>query len=155
MSIVKFWSGNIQVLPSGSFPLVRWEYLAKRCLPLIRIAQVTYTLIWYTGVKTADNTVTSALLNAGIRNTLFQAFHIRSTPPASRLWRGEEVWKEHSELAFSNLHAWWSPVCCQSLPSFCHLTFCLMLVCVWGAAATLIVHYFRERVGGGRERERG
>lgn len=63
------------------------------------------------------------------QESLSSISHQISTPTFP-LWHVEKVWEEHSELAFSNLHAWWSPVCCQSLRSSSHLTFCLMLVCV-------------------------
>lgn len=113
-----------------------------------------HTVLTHWGGNSRDNTVTVTPLNAGIlQESLSSILHQINTPfLLSPLGHVEKVWKEHSELAFSNLHALWSPVCCQSLRSSSHLTFCLMLACVWGAAATLIVHYFRERKReGGRE----
>lgn len=98
------------------------------------------------------NTVTSSPLNVSTGKTLFQAFHITSAP-FFPLRHVEKVWGEHSELAFTNLHAWWSPVAVNRsvLAAIWHSAWCW---CVSEVEQRHLLFIISKR-GGGKEGERG
>lgn len=138
-----FWQKHeIEVFSFAVFPFIPEGHLAIYEPHSVGLSALTQ---W--GENRRRSTVTCTLLNAGICKNLFQAFHIRSTPPASPsgMWRKFEKNIQNLLLVICMPRG----ACCQSLHSFSHLTFCLMSLRVWGAVATLIVHYFRNRRGGG------
>lgn len=80
-----FWQQHeIEVFSVAVFPFIPEGHLA-----IYEPHSVGLSALTQSGENRRRSTVTCTLLNAGICKNLFQAFHIRSTPPASPsgMWR--------------------------------------------------------------------